>query len=34
MENKLKVVWSKKESDLMIHYPRNCDGALMNIHGI
>lgn len=26
----LKVRWSKKENDLLITYPRRCDGALMN----
>lgn len=26
----LKVKWSKKENDLIISYPRRCDGALMN----
>jgi len=26
----LKVKWSKREKDFMIHYPRKCDGALMN----
>ena len=26
----LKVFWSKKENDLIIQYPRKCDGALMN----
>jgi hypothetical protein len=26
----LKVKWSKKENDLMITYPRRCDGALIH----
>lgn len=26
----LKVKWSKRENDLLISYPRRCDGALMN----
>lgn len=26
----LKVRWSKKENDLLITYPRRCDGALVN----
>lgn len=30
MDNKLKVNWSKKENDLLITYPKKCDGALMN----
>lgn len=25
----LKVRWSKKENDLLITYPRRCDGALI-----
>lgn len=25
----LKVNWSKKENDFMIHYPRSCDGNLI-----
>ena len=25
----LKIRWSKKERDLMIHYPDKCDGALI-----
>lgn len=31
MEDKiLKVKWSKREEDLIIKYPRRCDGALIN----
>lgn len=26
----LAAKWSKREKDLMIHYPRKCDGALLN----
>jgi len=26
----LAVKWSKRENDLMIHYPRRCDGALVH----
>lgn len=26
----LAAKWSKRENDLMIHYPRRCDGALLN----
>lgn len=29
-ETVLAVKWSKKENDLMIHYPRRCDGALVH----
>ena len=29
-DTSLKVKWSKKENDLMINYPRRCDGAFMN----
>ena len=30
MENKiLKVKWSKREEDLIIKYPRRCDGAIV-----
>lgn len=26
----LKVKWSKRENDFMIHYPRKCDGGFIN----
>lgn len=26
----LKVRWSKKENDLLIYYPRGCDGSLIH----
>lgn len=32
MSNKLEIKWSKKEKDLMIHYPRRCDGVLIAHH--
>lgn len=28
-ERILKVYWSKKENDLMVQYPRRCDGHLI-----
>lgn len=31
-ENILKLYWSKKENDLMVQYPRSCDGALIFHH--
>lgn len=30
MSDKLKICWSKRENDHVIHYPKRCDGALMN----
>lgn len=30
MSDKLRVSWSKIEHDHVIHYPKRCDGALMN----
>lgn len=29
-EKVLKVKWSNKENDLVIQYPKRCDGALMH----
>lgn len=31
-EDVLAIKWSKREKDLMIHYPRRCDGALIQSH--
>lgn len=31
-ETILSIKWSKKEKDLMIHYPRSCDGALIQYY--
>ncbi len=31
-ERVLKLYWSKKEKDLMVQYPRRCDGALLVCH--
>lgn len=28
----LKIRWSKREKDFLIHYPRKCDGALIQSH--
>ena len=28
----LKIVWSKKDGDHVIHYPRRCDGSLIQSH--
>ena len=28
-KNKLRVKWSKRENDHVIHYPRKCDGGLV-----
>ena len=28
-DSSLKVKWSKREKDLLISYPRGCDGSLM-----
>lgn len=30
INKELKVNWSKREKDLMIHYPKSCDGHLMH----
>lgn len=29
-DNELWLNWSKKEKDIMLHYPRKCDGWLMH----
>lgn len=29
-KNTLKAAWSKKENDFLIHFPRSCDGSLLN----
>lgn len=31
-ETTLAIKWSKREKDLMIHYPRSCDGSLIMHH--
>ena len=28
-DNELWLNWSKTENDILIHYPRSCDGALL-----
>ena len=27
---KLRIAWSKREKDFMIHYPRSCDGSFIS----
>jgi hypothetical protein len=29
-KDKLRIVWSKREKDFMIHYPHPCDGSLIS----
>lgn len=31
-ERVLKLFWSKREKDIMVQYPRRCDGALVMHH--
>lgn len=31
-ERILRLFWSKKEKDLMVQYPRSCDGSLIMHH--
>jgi len=31
-ENKLSVIWDKRQKDFVVKYPRKCDGALAIHH--
>ena len=31
-ENKLSVIWDKRQKDFVVKYPRSCDGALAIHH--
>jgi hypothetical protein len=32
VKERLRAVWSKREADILYHYPRSCDGALLHYH--